>query len=556
MDYFSILDLKREPFSNSPDPAFFYQSAQHTACLQQLELAIRLRRGLNVVIGHVGTGKTTLCREIIRRLDSDDTISTCLMLDPGMHSDSAFLSAVVEQLTGQLPPEDWPEDRKKEAIKQILFEKGVAENHTTALIIDEGQKIAPSCLEILREFLNYETNTHKLLQIVIFAQKEFDQIIADTPNFADRINLRLEMSPLGFRETMALIHFRIQVAGGGPAERLFSWPAMAAVFLITDGYPRRIIHLCHRILLTLIIQNRSRAGWRLVRASARRTAMVHPSRPWRWAVAAIAAVILTAMFNLETINRWPFGFFTKDAAIVHTAPDAWSVNTPPAVRHTAPPGAKRSGPDILPEARPPVSHGAPANGAANAFAAEGPAFAKASAPVEITPVTMPARLGRLTIQPGETVGQLIQMVYGQFAPTYLDAIVQANPHITDPDTVNVGDIVHFPALPAAVRPLPVDVWWVEVTSCARLADAVQTLNRLGKNHVAARLVPYWNPENGLVFSIVLADCFYDRQVAENAMNRSVLASEPNTAVRSLWRDDTVFFCDPFRPVSAITATPS
>jgi general secretion pathway protein A len=554
MDYFSILDLEREPFSNSPDPAFFYQSAQHTACLQQLELAIRLRRGLNVVIGHVGTGKTTLCREIIRRLDSDDTISSCLMLDPGMRSDNAFLSAVVEQLTGQAPPQDWTADRKKEVIKQFLFEKGVAENHTTVLIIDEGQKMAPSCLEILREFLNYETNTHKLLQIVIFAQKEFDQIIADTPNFADRINLRLDMHPLGFRETMALIHFRIQVSGGGPAGRLFSWPAMAAVFLITHGYPRRIIHLCHRILLTLIIQNRSRAGWRLVRASAKRTAMVHPSRPWRWAVAAIAAVILTAVFSLEAINRWPFGFFTNDAAIVNTAPEAWSVPPPPAAPRTH--EAKGAGPDTLPPARPPVSGGAPVTGTAAAFAAENPSVVKASAPAEIAPATMPARLGRLTIHPGETIGQLIQMVYGQFAPTYLDAIVQANPHITDPDTVNVGDIVHFPALPSAVRPLPVTVWWVEVTSCPRLDDAVQTLNRLGKNHVAARLVPYWNPENGLVFSIVLADCFYDRQVAENAMNRSALASEPEAAVRSLWRDDTVFFCDPFRPASAITATPS
>jgi len=554
MDYFSILDLEREPFSNSPDPAFFYQSAQHTACLQQLELAIRLSRGLNVVIGHVGTGKTTLCREIIRRLDSDDTISTCLMLDPGMRSDNAFLSTVVEQLTGQAPPQDWTADRKKEAIKQFLFEKGVAENHTTALIIDEGQKMAPSCLEILREFLNYETNTHKLLQIVIFAQKEFDQIIADTPNFADRINLRLDMHPLGFRETMALIHFRIQVSGGGPAGRLFSWPAMAAVFLITHGYPRRIIHLCHRILLTLIIQNRSRAGWRLVRASAKRTAMVHPTRPWRWAVAAIATVILTAVFSLEAINRWPFGFFPNDTAIVNTTPEAWSVPPPPAAPRTH--EAKGAGADTLPPARPPVSGGAPVTGTAAAFAAENPSVVKASAPAEIAPATMPARLGRLTIHPGETIGQLIQMIYGQFAPTYLDAIVQANPHITDPDTVNVGDIVHFPALPAAVRPLPVTVWWVEVTSCPRLDDAVQTLSRLGKNHVAARLVPYWNPENGLVFSIVLADCFYDRQVAENAMNRSALASEPEAAVRSLWRDDTVFFCDPFRPASAITATPS
>jgi len=556
MNYFSILDLKREPFSNSPDPAFFYQSAQHTACLQQLELAIRLRRGLNVVIGHVGTGKTTLCREIIRRLDSDDTISTCLMLDPGMRSDSAFLSAVVEQLTGQSPAQDWTDDRKKEAIKQFLFDKGVAENHTTALIIDEGQKIAPSCLEILREFLNYETNTHKLLQIVIFAQKEFDQIIADTPNFADRINLRLDMNPLGFRETMALIHFRIQVSGGGPAGRLFSLPAMAAVFLITRGYPRRIIHLCHRILLTLIIQNRSRAGWRLVRASARRTAMVHPTRPWRWTVAAIAALILIAVFSLETINRRPFGFFTSGPAISQTAPDSWSANTPPPAPRTRAREAKGAGTDALPPARPPVSGDAPATGTAAAFAAENPSFAKPSAPAEIAPAAMPARLGRLTIHPGETIGQLIQMVYGQFAPTYLDAIVQANPHIADPDTVNVGDILHFPALPAAVRPPPVTVWWVEVTSCPRLDDAVQALKRLEKNHVPARLVPYWNPENGLVFSIVLTDCFYDRHVAENAMNRSVLASETETAIRLLWRDDTVFFCDPFRPVSAITATPS
>ena len=105
MDYFDILNFAREPFSNSPDPDFFYQSVQHTGCLQQLELAIRLRRGLNVVIGHVGTGKTTLCRELIRRLDGDGQIDTHLMLDPGMRTDSAFLSAVVGHFSGKMPPE-------------------------------------------------------------------------------------------------------------------------------------------------------------------------------------------------------------------------------------------------------------------------------------------------------------------------------------------------------------------------------------------------------------------------------------------------------------------
>ncbi|MBW2200522.1 MAG: transposase, partial [Deltaproteobacteria bacterium] len=67
MDYFKILNLNREPFSNSPDPEYFFQSRQHLGCLQKVELALRLRRGLNVVIGDIGTGKTTLCRQLIRR---------------------------------------------------------------------------------------------------------------------------------------------------------------------------------------------------------------------------------------------------------------------------------------------------------------------------------------------------------------------------------------------------------------------------------------------------------------------------------------------------------
>ena len=67
MDYFTILNLNREPFSNSPDPDYFYHSRQHLDCLQKLELSLHLRRGLNVIIGDVGTGKTTLCRQIICR---------------------------------------------------------------------------------------------------------------------------------------------------------------------------------------------------------------------------------------------------------------------------------------------------------------------------------------------------------------------------------------------------------------------------------------------------------------------------------------------------------
>ena len=86
MEYFRILNLIREPFSNSPEPEFFFQSAKHVSCLQQLELAIRLRRGLNVVMGHVGTGKTTLCRHLITQFmeksEEADAVETHLLMDP------------------------------------------------------------------------------------------------------------------------------------------------------------------------------------------------------------------------------------------------------------------------------------------------------------------------------------------------------------------------------------------------------------------------------------------------------------------------------------------
>jgi len=88
MDYFKILNLNREPFSNSPEPDFFYESSQHLGCLQKLEIAVRLRRGLSVVMGNVGTGKTTLCRELLIRFakseDDRNEVETHLLLDPSI----------------------------------------------------------------------------------------------------------------------------------------------------------------------------------------------------------------------------------------------------------------------------------------------------------------------------------------------------------------------------------------------------------------------------------------------------------------------------------------
>ena len=271
MDYFSILNLNREPFSNSPDPDYFYHSRQHLDCLQKLELSLHLRRGLNVIIGDVGTGKTTLCRQIIRRFANRKDMETHLVLDPLFKDPADFLAATAKLLSGRKLPEGTTDWQAKEFIKHTLFRKGVDQKRTTILIIDEGQKIPVFCLELLREFLNYETNDYKLLQIVIFAQKEFEGVVRSHPNFGDRINLYHHLKPLSLRDTRLMIKFRLEKSSSAPQKLdLFTLPGLIAVHRTTGGYPRKIINLCHQCILAMIIQNRSKVGYWLVRRSAKR----------------------------------------------------------------------------------------------------------------------------------------------------------------------------------------------------------------------------------------------------------------------------------------------
>jgi type II secretory pathway predicted ATPase ExeA len=269
MDYFNILNLIKEPFSNSPDPDFFYQSRQHQGCLQQLEISLRLRRGLNVVIGDVGIGKTTICRQLIRRFaDSDDT-ETHLILDPNYLSPEEFTYAVAEKFGGDNPVYGMDALQVKERIKQYLFRQGVNEQKNVVLIIDEGQKLPMFCLEILREFLNYETNQHKLLQIVIFAQAEFEKTIKAHAYFADRINFFHRLKALKFSDTRAMILYRLrQSSDGSKPLPIFSFLAFWAIYSATGGYPRKIVNLCHQCIVAMLVQNRNEADWLLVRGCA------------------------------------------------------------------------------------------------------------------------------------------------------------------------------------------------------------------------------------------------------------------------------------------------
>ena len=539
MDYFRILNLEREPFSNSPDPELFYQSRQHLGCLQQLELSLRLRRGLNVVIGDVGTGKTTLCRQLIRKLKDDETIETHLILDPYFSTLPEFLSAFAGMLLGRKPSSKANEFQVKESIKKRLFQKGIDEDKTVILIIDEGQKIPEFCLEILREFLNYETNDRKLLQIIIFAQTEFDKTLKAHPNFGDRISLYHFLAPLNFRDTRLMILHRInQSSSSAGSLSFFSLPSLWAIYRATGGYPRKIVTLCHRSILTMIIQNRSKAGWMLVRSCVKRVFSEkhkigsHAGGPLLvFSIALLAAV--AAFYWTYSTEPIPVAINTIESDMPEKSEKAASDSNV----KTAPESELRSDETsaiVLEKAQQVSSPGG----------VEPSEFAEES---EIAP---PLMLGQVVVQRWETIGGLIQKIYGRATPQYLEQVASANPHIADPNNLAIGDVIGFPALPVSILPPATKCWWIRIDGRKTLGDAMHLIRSYPDHKgpiesIPLRLIPFWNRQDGLTIPVVFRRTYMDEESALHGLNRLPETLASSGKVVSLWDEKTVYYADPF-----------
>ncbi len=555
MDYFKILNLEKEPFSNSPDPDFFYRSRQHVDCLQKVELSVRLRRGLNLIVGDVGAGKTTLCRRLIRKFASDDKIDTHLILDPGFDSPMEFLLAVAEVFNAELPDKDAGERRIKEIIKQNIFRRGVDEQKIIVLIIDEGQKLPLACLEILREFLNFETNQHKLLQIVIFAQKEIGKRLENYNNFADRINLYHILRPMNFSDTKAMIKYRLEKSAqsSGRVFNPFSRPALWAIYRFTGGYPRKIVTLCHTSLLAMIIQNRTTAGLRLVRSCVKRSL---PSL-YRKKFPALAALLLICItcalliYKLKPEILQPLlaevsqgieaslpqpDLSFKAAAIVEpaevpeniildTLEDTAALSPEPAAIEQetldAPQAAENS---------PPV--GAP-------VPEESIPSIKPAAVNKNNDAPQPTVLGSVRLKKDETLWRLLEKVYGLCTPEHLKEVLLINPDIKNQDHVEVGQKITLPAIPLAEKKIPAGARLVKLEEKKSLSDALEYCRLHQGDTPPAGLFLYRDKKEGLRYTICLKQIFNDQESALKRCNSLPMGGEVITL-----SDDAIFFTDP------------
>ncbi len=523
MEYYKILGLKKEPFSNSPEPEFFYLSDQHQRCLLELELAVRLKRGLNVVMGEVGTGKTTLCRQLILKLESFNengkVFEVQLLLDPDIKSPLELLKTVARGFGISFEEDKTTEGQLKEEIKKYLYRKAVEEDRILVLIIDEGQKMPFFAPEKLREFLNYETNEHKLLQIVIFAQRELLSILEAHPNFADRVNQFFYLGPLSLKETRNLIESRLKKAADGTIPELFSKRAYREIWRHTAGYPRRIISLCHQIILALIVQSRGQATASLVRACARRTTMERPRRPF--------PIVATAVLALGIIFAVTSYYSMGDRNLLGevSARIGGYFSTPPEI-----PAAPRG------ETAPPLA------------VEPGREEAQRKTEEKTLPAPperggrdrqLPSSLGVMTIDRDETVSHVLYFVYGTLSNKLLNEVARANPGLADLNLVRTGGRINLPAVPFAVAPPEEKPYLVEVAAAAGLAEAKRLIK--DQRLPPARLLPYFDNRRGLVYAVILKETFYDDLTAKKVLETLPSPFSSTGRIIGKWDKDTIFF---------------
>ncbi|UCC95155.1 MAG: AAA family ATPase [Candidatus Omnitrophota bacterium] len=263
MSYFKILGFEKEPFSTSPDPEFLYLAKDHDTVLVNVLIELRLRRGLNVILGDVGTGKTSLSRKLIQELKERNDFIFHIVLDPSFDDEYTLLEYLTRSFG--IPSADFTQRMQfKEGLEKFLFQKGVIEGKIVVLIIDEAQKLNEASLEALRVLLNYETNEFKLLQLVLLGQLEIHSKIMGIPNFFDRISFKYTLNPFSKEETKEMIEFRLKQAGYNASLRLFLDDAIEEIYRYTKGYPRSITMLCHRLLKELILRNKFVVDARLI----------------------------------------------------------------------------------------------------------------------------------------------------------------------------------------------------------------------------------------------------------------------------------------------------
>jgi len=262
--YSDFFGFKERPFRLVPDPAYLFLSKSHKEALGHLIYAISQGEGFAEIVGEAGTGKTTLCRAFLEKLN--DTAEVAYIFNPKMDAvqllkainDEFGIESKADNIKGLI-----------DALNVFLMEKRKA-GKKVVLLIDEAQNLTKDVLEQLRLLSNLETTKVKLLQIILVGQPELSEMLDswELRQLGQRITLSCRLKPFTHRETTAYIRHRIDIAAQRPGVR-FSRAAIGAVYRYARGVPRLVNIASDRALLMAYSRNKTAISGRDARAAIR-----------------------------------------------------------------------------------------------------------------------------------------------------------------------------------------------------------------------------------------------------------------------------------------------
>lgn len=481
--YAQFYGLRESPFALTPDPRYLFMSEPHKEALASAVYGVQERKGFVLILGEVGTGKTTLIRHLLGRFGPN--IRSVFVFNPAV----TFLELLQLMLRDlELPCPSMRRVEMIDTLNEYLLKEAAAGRYVV-VIIDEAQHLSPTVLEEVRMLSNLETARGKLIQILLVGQPELGEKLGrpELRQLRQRISLVAELKPLSFEDTVQYINHRLEV-GGREDGGVFSRRALKQIYRASGGIPRLVNVICDKALVlgyganakvikakiirevlkdwktfqrpatTATPRTRTRAG------SRRR---IPANRPLRRIAAAVAIGLAgAALIALLAGNRdgalWSriwHGMLPSGASgtMVRSAEKSARALSEPVVAVAAPvpPAATPPRPNVsTPPATAPVAS-TPAASAPPAASPELPprseprtataSPAKTNAMPASTTSAIPERPAReIVVAQGEALSGLITRHYGKPDLTLLDFVKSANPDIENIDVLRAGQRIKLP----------------------------------------------------------------------------------------------------------------
>ena len=398
--YLAFFGIAEKPFAITPDPRYLYLSARHADALAHLVYGINEAGGFIQLTGEVGTGKTTTIRSLLARAPKNAEIA--LILNPRL-SAGEFLLALCEELG--LGTDERAATNTKDLVDMLnrYLLRAHAQGRRVVLIVDEAQNLDPEVLEYIRLLTNLETETQKLLQIILIGQPELRKLLAreDLRQLAQRITGRYHLDPLSRDETTAYVRHRMRVAGA--TVDIFTRGALREIYNVSRGIPRVINIICDRALLGAYTQDLHQVPAALVRRAG--AEVFDEELSPRWMPFLIGGLALAVLIGSAAL-LWRY--------MPARAPSPAAASAPPAAAVTAAPVAAP-----------------PAAAAGTAAATPAAATAQASAP-QAAGTTAPEptfaqllAMNRSSTDTDTAFAQLLGLWQATYAPGKTDGCSQA-----------------------------------------------------------------------------------------------------------------------------------